>query len=337
MGERLLNGIAKHQYKLIGVFLIFSLIAPAILRTPYAYRLVTVALMYVLLAQGLNFIVGYLGQNTFGHSAFWGIGAYTTAILATKLGWSTIPAMAASILITGVLGLLLGVPSMKMKGVYIVIVTVGFCEIIRLVELNWTELTNGPLGIKSIPKPDFFGWEIKSNIAFYYYILVLVVFITYILARLLHSRFGRAVVAIREDELAASAMGIHTFQYKIWTFAISAMVAGAAGTFYAQYIGYIDSNAFTTQVSTEILVMVIFGGLGNMIGPFLGAGILTVLPEIIRGLSDYRMLIYGFLLVVLMLVRPTGVMGKVNFRYIRQRIMNQTQKNGMAKSEKEQG
>jgi branched-chain amino acid transport system permease protein len=320
MLKKSLGFIAKNEKAFTIGFLIAALLLPLVLKTKYAFRMATVSMMYMLLVHGLNFLVGFLGQNSFGHSAFWGIGAYTTAVLSTKFGFQTLPCIICTLLLTGILGLLLGVPSMKMRGVYIVIVTVGFCEIMRLVELNWMAVTNGPLGIKAIPKPMFFGLKIKTPLAFYYYILILLILVTFILSRILKSRFGRAIVAVREDEIAASAMGVNVFLVKIVAFAISAMVAGLVGTFYAQYMSYIDSNAFTTAASTEILVMVIFGGLGSMVGPFIGAGILTLLPELMRSLSDYRMLIYGLLLVVLMLVQPTGIMGKVNFEYIRQRL-----------------
>ena len=195
-----------------------------------------------------------------------------------------------------------------------------FCQIVRIVEINWMSLTNGPLGIMAIPKVSVFSYTIKTQPAYYYTILILLVLTTLLVNKIIHSRMGDAILAIRDDDLAAGAMGINVFKYKTLAIVIASMLAGVAGAFYAVYTSYIDPSCFTNAVSNNMLVMVIFGGLGNMFGSFLGATVLTILPEALRGFSEYRQMVFGAMLVILMLVRPEGLFGSVNFKYIGQRL-----------------
>ena len=203
-----------------------------------------------------------------------------------------------------------------------------FCQIVRVIEINWMSLTNGPLGIMAIPKLTLFGVTVKSQTAYYYVILVLLAVTTWIIQKIIHSRMGYAILAVRDDELAAGAMGIHVFKYKVLAIVISSMMAGAAGWFYSLYTSYIDPSCFTQAISNNMLVMVIFGGLGNMFGSYIGAMLLTILPEVLRGFSEYRQLVFGALLVLLMLVRPEGLFGSVNFKYISQRLSLKKQRAG---------
>ena len=265
-------------------------------------------------------MVGYLGQMSFGHAAFYGIGAYTAAILTVTYHVPFLIAFLAAGIVAGLFGLLLGLPVLKLKGYYFTIITMVFCEIIRVVELNWMSLTRGPLGIMAIPKPAIFGYVFSTPHRIYFFMLVLVVLSTLTVRNLMNSRIGYAILAIRDDELAAEAMGIHVFRYKMIVFIISSLMVGLAGAFYAAYTSYIDPSSFAAAQSNNMLVMVIFGGLGNTVGSFIGAIVLTVLPELLRGVSQYRQLIYGVLLVVLMMVKPQGLLGDVNFKYIRQRM-----------------
>ena len=216
--------------------------------------------------------------------------------------------------------LLLGLPVLKLKGYYFTIITMVFCEIVRVVELNWMSLTRGPLGIMAIPKPSFLGFEITTPRQFYFMILVLVALSTLVVSNLMKSRVGYAILAIRDDELAAEAMGIHVFRYKMIVFILSSLLVGLAGAFYATYTSYIDPSSFAAAQSNDMLVMVIFGGLGNTVGSFIGAISLSILPEALRDLAQYRQLIYGVLLVLLMMVKPQGLLGDINFKYIRQRM-----------------
>lgn len=172
----------------------------------------------------------------------------------------------------------------------------------------------------AIPKPSLFGFTVSTPTQFYFLILVLVGLSALVVHNLMNSRVGYAILAIRDDELAAEAMGIHVFRYKMLVFIISSLMVGLAGAFYASYSSYIDPSSFAAAQSNDMLVMVIFGGLGNVVGSFIGAISLSILPELLRNLMQYRQLFYGLLLVILMMVKPQGLLGDINFKYIRQRL-----------------
>lgn len=320
MIEKLSTFLVKYRLPLMILLVIVAIAFPFAVTSKYIVRIVILCLMYCMLAVSLNLMTGILGQMSFGHAAFWGIGAYTAAILAKTYGWTHPGVLVAGAVVAGLFGLVLSLPVMHLKGYYFTIVTMVFCQIIRIVEINWMSLTNGPLGIMAIPKMYIFGHKIKGQMDYYFLILFLLALTTFIVVKLTHSRTGYAILAIRDDDLAASAMGINVFKYKSLTIVISSMLAGAAGAFYAIYTGYIDPNCFTNAVSNNMLVMVILGGLGNVFGSFVGATVLTVLPEVLRGFSEYRQLVFGALLVLLMLVRSEGLFGSVNFKYIGQRL-----------------
>ena len=323
--NRLLEIIAKNMGK-IAVALVAALIVfPWVFSSAYILRIVTVCMMYVMIALSLNLLTGFLGLMTLGQAAFWGIGAYTAAILATQMGWGMGMCMIASALMAGLLSLLVALPTMRLKGYFLTVVTLGFCEIVRLVEMNWMDLTRGPLGIAGIPSPNFFGIDLSSNRQIYYVMLVLVVVSAVIIFSIVHSRVGLAIMAIRDDDLAAASMGVNVVKYKIMVFLISTMMVGVAGAFYAHYISFIDPSGFTTAASTDMLIMAIFGGLGSIPGTILGASILTILPETIRAMAEYRNLVYGIIIVVLMMVKPDGILGNVNFKYIKQRAKQKEQ------------
>ena len=330
--NRLLEIIAKNMGK-IAVALVAALIVfPWVFSSAYILRIVTVCMMYVMIALSLNLLTGFLGLMTLGQAAFWGIGAYTAAILATQMGWGMGMCMIASALMAGLLSLLVALPTMRLKGYFLTVVTLGFCEIVRLVEMNWMDLTRGPLGIAGIPSPNFFGIDLSSNRQIYYVMLVLVVVSAVIIFSIVHSRVGLAIMAIRDDDLAAASMGVNVVKYKIMVFLISTMMVGVAGAFYAHYISFIDPSGFTTAASTDMLIMAIFGGLGSIPGTILGASILTILPETIRAMAEFRNLVYGIIIVVLMMVKPDGILGNVNFKYIKQRAkQKEQQKAGEAK------
>ena len=309
-----------HKKLLLCLTLALTAVFPFVFTSQYVIRIATIALMYVVLTLSLNLISGMMGQVSFGHSAFFGIGAYAAALTVTRTGLGAEVSFLAAILLAGVFGALLGLPVLRLKGYYFTIVTMVFCEIIRIVELNWMSVTRGPLGIMAIGKPSFFAFSLRSQTQLYFLAVILVAVAYLVVHNIMNSRIGNAIMAIRDDELAASSMGINVFKYKVMVFVIASMLAGLAGAFYAQYTGYIDPTNFSSVKSNEMLLMVIFGGLGNAFGSFVGAIVLTIIPELLRGLSIYRQLIYGGLLVLLMMVRPQGLFGSVNFKYLGQRM-----------------
>ncbi|NLK45005.1 MAG: branched-chain amino acid ABC transporter permease [Tissierellia bacterium] len=294
----------KLIYIIVGILLILPLL---ISRYPYILRTSVVAIMYVVLALSLNFVLGFAGQLSMGHSAFYGIGAYVTALLMVNFKISFWIALIASAIVAGFFGFLLGVPTLRLKGDYLAITTIGFGEILRLILVNWIKVTRGPAGIPGIPSPKIFGFTISNNIGYYYLILLLAFFTVFISSRLLHSRLGQGFIAVRDDEIAAEAMGINSTYLKILAFVLGAAIAGMAGSFFATFVHYVNPDNFTYMESVTILCMVVLGGLGSIPGVILGAIVLTILPEALRGIALYRYAIYGLLLILMMIIRPGGM------------------------------
>ena len=198
-------------------------------------------------------------------------------------------------------GLLIAIPTLKLSGGYLAILTMSFAEIIRLILLNWTDVTRGPMGILNIPTPNLFGYTIKSSAAFLYLVIIIAIVVYIALRNLIRSKFGRNLKALRDDEISSESMGINVYRHKVIAFVISTGIAGIAGALYASYMEFIDPTSFISDESTVILSMVVLGGMGNMNGSIIAAVLLTVLPEALRSFSDYRMLVYGVVLVVMML------------------------------------
>jgi len=266
--------------------------------------------IYSMLAMGLNLVAGYTGQLSMGNAGFYAIGAYTGTLLMIKLGFNFWFALVVAAAFAGISGFLLGLPTLRLKGSYLTIVTLGFGEIVRMILMNWDPVTNGTLGIRNIPLPSLFGVRLTlANHGLYYLMLALVFLISLFSALIINSKTGRAFIAIREDEIAAQMMGIKTTRYKVLAFVLSAVISGIAGAFYAPLVGYIDPNSFPFDVSSLIISMAILGGLGTMRGMYFGAAVLIIFPEVSRFLMDYRFVIYGLILVLMMRFRPQGLLG----------------------------
>lgn len=263
--------------------------------------------IYIILAQGLNVVVGFAGLLNLGFVAFYAIGAYSYALLNTKIGLGFWTAMPVSVTIATLSGFLLAIPALRLRGDYLAIVTLGFGEIVRLTLNNWDSLTKGPNGIGGISPPYLFGMPIDKLSHYYYLIIIFVAVTIFVIRRVYHSRIGRAWIAIREDEIASSSIGINTTSYKLYSFAFGAFWAGIAGVLFAAKMQFISPESFSFMESVLILCMVILGGLGSIPGVILGAVILIVLPEMLREVQLYRMLALGSGLVLLMIFRPQGL------------------------------
>lgn len=274
---------------------------------PYLMRTSIIVLLYIVLALSLNFVLGFAGQLSMGHSAFYGIGAYITALLTVNLHLSFWLAALISAIVAAGFGFILGIPTLRLKGDYLAITTIGFGEIVRLVLINWTSLTRGPAGIPGIPSPSLCGITLGSNNAYYYLILLLATFTIFISYRLWFSRLGRGLIAVKDDEIAAEAMGINSTNLKILAFVLGAAIAGMAGSFFASFIHYVNPDNFTYMESVVILCMVVLGGVGSIPGVIIGAAVLTILPETLRDVATYRYAIYGLLLILMMIIRPQGM------------------------------
>lgn len=273
--------------------------------------------IYIILALSLNLLLGYAGLFSVGHGAFYGIGAYTAAILATKLFFPFWAELLTAACVAGLFGFLIGFPTLRLRGDYLALATFGFAVILYSIFNNWYGLTRGPLGIRGIPRVVFLGLEFKT--LWSYAILVgIFVFITiFCIRRFTRSAFGKVLEAIREDDIAALAIGKNIARFKVLAFIISAFFAGIAGVLYAHYITFIDPTSFVIQESFLIFSMVIFGGMGSIGGSILGASILVILPEALRYLglpsaiaANMRQMIYGALIVFIINWRPEGLLGK---------------------------
>ncbi|MBM3152058.1 MAG: ABC transporter ATP-binding protein [Chloroflexi bacterium] len=275
----------------------------------YWVRVIGYAGLYIILGLGLNVVVGFAGLLDLGYVAFYAIGAYTFGLLAGNhfdihlSFWLIIPIAA---MLASLAGILLGLPVLKMRGDYLAIVTLGFGEIIRLLATNLTGLTNGSQGLYSLDSPYLLGLELKTGTHFYYLIFILVLLVLFIVFRLDRSRIGRAWVAIREDEDVAQMMGVNTTRYKLLAFAIGALIGGLGGAIFAAWQGSIFPDNFNLFVSINVLCLIIIGGMGSIPGVIIGAFALIALPDILREFANYRLLLFGLLLIIMMIARPEG-------------------------------
>jgi branched-chain amino acid transport system permease protein len=275
----------------------------------YYLDVLVLAGLYVVLALGLNIVVGVAGLLDLGYISFYAIGAYTYALLSTKFGvsfWLALPLGGAA---AAVLGAFLGIVTLRLRGDYLAIVTLGFIHIVHLVLNNWDSVTNGPNGIIGIARPAIAGFVFSRPIHFYYLILLIASLTVFAMNRLNSSRIGRGWIAMREDEIAAEAMGVDTTRMKILAFTLGAAWAGIAGVFFAGKFAFISPESFTFLETVFVLSMVVLGGMGSVPGVILGALILVILPEVLRDFASYRMLLFGAAMVFMMIFRPQGLIG----------------------------
>jgi branched-chain amino acid transport system permease protein len=287
----------------------------------YLLHILVITGIYIILTLSLNLILGYTGLPAFGHAAFSCVGAYTSSLLALEYGLSPWIGLFLGACVAALLGFVIGLPSVRLKGDYLALATFGLAVIVYSVAKNWVSLTRGPLGLPGIPGFSFFDFPLNSIISYLILVALFVLLIATTIRRIVNSPFGRILRGIREDEVAALAMGKDVNRYKLLVFIIGAFFAGIAGSLYAHYITFIDPSSFTVMESITILLMVVFGGMGTLGGSFLGAAVLVILPELLRFLglpsaiaAPLRQMIYGFLLVVLMLKRPQGLVGEYRLR-----------------------
>jgi branched-chain amino acid transport system permease protein len=293
--------------KLFGCFLFLLSVSLPLWVPHYPLHLACTVGIFVILSVSLNIVVGFTGQISLGHAAFFAVGAYTSSLLAMKFG---IPFW-AGIFVSGVVsfgfGILLGIPTLRVRDIYLSVVTICFGLMVQLALVNLESITGGARGIYGIPKPSVGGFVFATPQSFYYIILFFALLTIFSSLRLLRSRFGRAFLSIRENELAAESVGIRTTYYKIMAFAISSFYAGLAGSLYAHYVSYINPDAFTFGTSIDVLVMVVIGGLGNVWGSVIGAFVITLLPEYLRFMQQYYRAVFGIGLIFMMVFMRYGI------------------------------
>ncbi len=287
----------------------------------YLIHIFIIAGIYTILSLSLNLIVGYTGLAALGHIAFAAVGAYASSLLALNLGISPWIGLLIGAIFAAILGAIVSYPSLRLKGDYLALATFGLGVIIYSIAKNWVSLTRGPMGLPGIPSFSLFGLEF-NNVWIYLILVLIFVCITYFAIRnITKSPFGRILTGIREDEIATEAVGKNIVKHKLIVFMVGAFFAGIAGSLYAHYITFIDPSSFTAMESITVLLMVVFGGMASLPGSVVGAMVLVIFPEFLRFLglpssiaAPLRQIIYGLLLVVLMIFRPKGLIGKYKFK-----------------------
>ena len=329
--DRIARAASESSTRIGAVILIVAVLLPFMpFSSRYLIDTATTVLIYVMLGWGLNIVVGLAGLLDLGYVAFYAVGAYSYALLATEFGWSFWVCLPLAGVLAGLAGVLLGFPVLRLRGDYLAIVTLGFGEIIRLILLNWYEVTNGPDGISRIPRPTFLGMEFtrrpaedvtafhqyfdisysgEHRVIFLYFLILILALLTNIFTqRIRKLPVGRGWEALREDEIACRSLGINPTNTKLTAFGLGALFGGFAGAFFATRQGFISPESFTFIESAIILAIVVLGGMGSQLGVVLAATILIVLPELGRELAQFRMLVFGAAMVGIMVWRPRGLL-----------------------------
>jgi branched-chain amino acid transport system permease protein len=297
---------------------------PATVGQTYYMHLINLGLVFGVLAISLNIVLGYAGQISLAHGAFLGIGAYTAALLtAAHSGLLFWPGFLAAGVVTGVCGLAIGIPTLRLRGHYLALATLGFGEIVRIILFNWREVTRGMDGISAIPAPSLGFIVLDNDWKFYYLAAAALGLALAVSRRLERSKYGRELAAIRDAELAARTCGVNVTRLKILAFGLSAVLAGFAGSLYAHLIGFVSPDAFGFEVTASTLSMVLVGGVGTALGPVLGSAILTALPEALRASQAYYMLLYGVGIAALVIFLPQGLLGLFRRRRAHQIVVSQ--------------
>jgi len=298
----------------VGALLAVAAAAPAWVWNPYHLHTLIMAGIFAVLALSLNLLLGYTGQLSLGHAAFFGIGAYATGLLTVKLEWSPWLGLLTAAALPAATGWIIGRLALKLRGAYFVLLTISFAGVVSLVSVNWMDLTNGPLGLPGVPPveiglPGLHVLSLRTKGAYYYLVLAAVLGCYLVCLALIRSRIGRALIALRENEALAESVGIDSTHYLVLAAVISAAMAGLAGGLYAHYTRFVSPEVFLFSYTVTMVIMVVAGGKGTLAGPIVGAVIFTVLPEVLRALTSWQwqMLLYGILLIAILFFMPRGI------------------------------
>jgi branched-chain amino acid transport system permease protein len=290
--------------------LVFSgaiFVLPAFLGNNYHLMVLNVAALNILVVVGLNLLMGYAGQISLGHAAFFGLGAYLSAILTTTCGFPIWPTLLLAMVLTGMVALAVGIPTLKLEGHYLVMATLGFNVIVYIVLIQLESLTGGPSGFAGIPRLQILGFTLDSDRKIFFLLWAASIGSLLLSLNLIHSRVGRAMAALSQNEVAARCAGIDTQSYKVKIFVLSAVLASLAGSLYAHYLTFISPGTFSFFYSLQVVTMVLIGGMGSLWGSVFGALLLTILPEALQAVKEYNVLVYGAILMVVLAFFPHGL------------------------------
>ena len=299
-------GVPRNRYVALAALAIAALAVPNV-GSKYTMEILTNSYLYIVLCLGLNIIVGFAGLLDLGFAAFFAVGAYGVGILTSNYGWNFWLAIPPALALTVIARLIIGAPTLRLRSDYLAVVTLGSGEIIRIIARNMKSITGGPSGLIGIKRPSLFGLEMNQIHHYYYAFLILVILALFASDRLENSRLGRAWKYVRDDEDAAEAMGINRTAVKLSAYVIGALFAGLAGCFYAAKMTAISPETFQFMQSIMILTAVVLGGMGKIAGMVVGALVMVLFPEVFRGIGAMRMLVFGFILILMMIFRPQGI------------------------------
>ena len=292
--------------------------APFWVWNPYHLHTLIMAGIFAVLALSLNLLLGYTGQLSLGHAAFFGIGAYASGLLTVKLEWSPWIGLVVAIALPALAGWVIGRLALKIRGAYFVLLTISFAGVVSLVSVNWMELTNGPLGLPGVPPlelalPGLGELSLRTKSAYYYVVLVAVALCYLVCLGLVRSRVGRALITLRENETLAESVGINVTHYLVLATVVSAAMAGLGGGLYAHYTRFVSPEVFLFTYTVTMVIMVVAGGKGTLAGPVVGAVLFTALPEVLRAVTSWQwqMLLYGVLLVIVLFFLPQGIVSSL--------------------------
>jgi branched-chain amino acid transport system permease protein len=294
-------------FSLAGLALVVGLL-PFVIKGSYYLLILNIIAINALVVLGLNLLIGFAGQISLGHAAFFGMGAYLSGILTTMYQMPPWPTLVLVMVVTALVAYVLGIPTLRLEGHYLVMATLGFNIIVYILMVQLENWTGGPSGLAGIPPLHVGPFVIQSDLSFYWLIWPFFLLVLLISLNLVDSRVGRALRAIHENQLIANSMGVNTERYKVVIFALSGAYASLAGSFYAHYLSFISPKTFDIFYSVQIVTMVVVGGIGNLWGGLLGAAVLTALPEVLHGLRDYGLLMYGLILMGALVFFPEGLL-----------------------------
>jgi branched-chain amino acid transport system permease protein len=319
-----LFGVRHHTGLMVWALAAFLAIVPLVMRNPYSLGILNLIGLYVIVTLGLNLFIGFAGQISLGHAAFFGLGAYGSAILTAPHAWPPWLAMAVTAAAMAVVALVLGIPTLRLTGHYLAMATLGFNYVVDSIFVEWDAVTGGPSGLSGVPSLSLWGLTFDSDLKFHYLVWTFALVALTLCLNLVRSGVGRGLAALAQDEVAASALGVDVRRAKISVFVLSAVLASVAGSLYAHYFGYVNPDAFSVFKSLDLVIMVVVGGLGSVWGTLFGTSFITILPHWLGFLETYTDIIHGVILVVILIFLPRGfVSGLVDLmrtRWARRRL-----------------
>ncbi|MDM0026062.1 branched-chain amino acid ABC transporter permease [Variovorax saccharolyticus] len=306
----------KLEKRCLLALMALAAVVPLLVRDQYVLHIAIMVLFYAVLATSLNLVVGYVGEFSLGHTAFLGTGAYAAAILSTGYGWPVWATIPVAGLLAAVMGVVIGGITLRLQGPFFVIVTLSFSEVLRLVADNWIALTNGPMGIAGVPQPALLADAGNLGAKQFYYAVawLLLALALYLSFRFVNSNAGRAAVAVRENRYVAQSIGIRPLTYSMLALVLGAFLSGMAGGFYAHYISFVGPEVFRFAFMVSMIIMVLIGGKGTLVGPLIGALLVTFLEEYLREAKELRLSIFGLAVIAIVLFLPRGLMGFITQR-----------------------